>query len=117
MTPLGGNHDIELETMGPQAAADLLSNATYLQNTHTVCTVPCVGEAEEKARRVCIFGTPSSHGTSGNRGFQNPVFVSVSNQSRERDTHTHNPPPPPHRPLKLSMRSAQFERMFLRRDH
>jgi len=66
---IGGNHDAELEAIGAEAASDLLSNGTYLANAATTIEV---GEGQGR-KRVRVFGSPSSHGTSGNRGFQSPL--------------------------------------------
>lgn len=74
---IGGNHDSELETIGSEAAADLLSNATYLNNTATVLTV---GEGDAQ-KRVRVFGSPSSHGTSGNLGFQSPLVAEAAREA------------------------------------
>ena len=71
---IGGNHDAELELIGREAASDLLSNGTYLQNEATIIDV---GTGESRVR-VRVFGSPSSHGTSNNRGFQHPQVAEAA---------------------------------------
>jgi hypothetical protein len=59
---VGGNHDRLLELLTPEEAQEILSQAVYLCNSHT------------EVMGLRIFGSPLSHGTSGNNAFQSLEF-------------------------------------------
>jgi hypothetical protein len=70
---IGGNHDRELETMGPAAASALLSNAIYLENSSVEVVAPT-------GQPVVIYGSPTSTGRSGNSAFQRAGFAAAARQ-------------------------------------
>jgi len=63
---IGGNHDNILEDLGVEAVQAILTNATYLCNSYTII------------HGVTIWGTPLSHGRSGNAAFQSPEFEAAT---------------------------------------
>ena len=59
---IGGNHDKIFEQLGAEAVQSILTNAHYLCNS----SVQLYG--------LTFWGTPLSHGRSGNAAFQHPSF-------------------------------------------
>ena len=59
---VGGNHDKILDKLGVEAVREVLTNATYLCNS----SVEVCG--------IAVWGTPLSHGRSGNSAFQSIEF-------------------------------------------
>ena len=59
---IGGNHDQVLEDLGPEEVQEVLTNATYLQDS---------GATLEEFGGIRIYGLPASpNGGSGNKAFQ-----------------------------------------------
>lgn len=70
---IGGNHDRELETMGPAASTALLSNAVYLENSAVEVVAP-------SGQPVVLYGSPTSNGRSGNSAFQSAGVAAAALQ-------------------------------------
>jgi hypothetical protein len=63
-----GNHDNIAPKLGRDTIAELLSNATYLENE----------EAVDVAGGLRLFATPLSHGHSGNDAYQSDAFAAAT---------------------------------------
>lgn len=63
---IGGNHDKVMEDIGVEAVRAILTNGTYLCNSSTTVF------------GVTIWGTPLSHGRSGNAAFQSAEFETAT---------------------------------------
>jgi hypothetical protein len=63
---IGGNHDKILEELGVEAVQAILTNATYLCNSYITIN------------GLIIWGSPLSHGRSGNAAFQSLEFESAA---------------------------------------
>jgi predicted phosphodiesterase len=69
---LGGNHDRLLETLSKEDLLQLFSNGIYLKNeSYTI----------EELGGLRVFGTPYSHGKSGNKAFQSDAFYSEATEA------------------------------------
>jgi Icc-related predicted phosphoesterase len=66
---IAGNHDRVLEKIGEEQASKLFTNAIYLCNTAA------------NIEGLRIFGTPLSHGASGNSAFQSVDFLNAANSN------------------------------------